>query len=77
MRRDIHFPGMRYAGTYVFTSEDKATMEAFPTEKLRMEYKKRLIDEGIFQLSDEWVEMPSGKFIIRNSSSRGENWHQL
>lgn len=72
MRRDIHFPGMRYAGTYVFTSEDKATMEALPTEKLRMEYKKRLIDEGIFQLSDEWVEMPSGKFIIRNSSCRGE-----
>ena len=73
MRRDIHFPGMRYAGTYVFTSEDKATMEDLPTEKLRMEYKKRLIDEGIFQLSDEWVEMPSGKFIIRNSSSRGEH----
>ena len=73
MRRDIHFPGMRYAGTYVFTSEDKATMEDLPTEKLRMEYKKRLIDEGIFQLSDGWVEMPSGKFIIRNSSSRGEH----
>lgn len=67
MRRDMYFPGMVYAGTYVFTSEDKARMETLPTEKERMEYWNRLIVEGKYQLSDGWVEMPSGRFI----SNRG------
>jgi len=68
MRKDICFPGMIYSGTYIFSSEDEAKIDALPTEKERIEYKQRLIVEGKFQLSDGWVKMPSGKFITRNAS---------
>ena len=64
MRRDIHFPGMMYNGTYIFSPEDEEKMKTLPTVKERLEYKKRLIVEGKYQLSEGWVEMPSGKFII-------------
>ena len=69
MRKDSNFPGMVYNGTYIFAPEDEAKIKLLPTAKERIEYKNRLINEGDFQLSDGWVEMPSGKFITRNTTS--------
>ena len=69
MRKDSNFPGMVYNGTYIFAPEDEAKIKSLPTAKERIEYKNRLINEGDFQLSDGWVEMPSGKFITRNTTS--------
>ena len=69
MRKDSYFPGMMYNGTYIFTPEDEAMIESLPTENERIEYKTRLIVEGNYRLSDGWVDMPSGKFITRNTTS--------
>ena len=71
MRKDTCFPGMMYNGTYIFSSEDEAKLETLSTEKERIEYKIRLIAEGKYQLSDGWVEMPSGKFILERSTVIG------
>lgn len=71
MRKDICFPGMMYNGTYIFSSEDEAKLETLSTEKERIEYRYRLIAEGKYQLSDGWVEMPSGKFILERCTVIG------
>lgn len=71
MRKDIHFPGMMYNGTYIFSSEDEAKLETLSTVKERIEYRNRLIAEGKCQLSDGWVEMPSGKFILERGTVIG------
>ena len=71
MRKDIHFPGMMYNGTYIFSSEDEAKLQTLSTVKERIEYRNRLIAEGKYQLSDGWVEMPSGKFILERGTVIG------
>lgn len=71
MRRDIHFSGTMYNGNYIFSSEDEAKMEALSTVKERIEYRNRLIVEGKYQVSEGWVEMPSGRFITNRGTVIG------